>query len=88
MFGWPPLGRLAHWWIVRCPALPSLRSDQSTGASGVGRVPELFVLVHSIDGPHLRNAEAQALLSQLAEIPAVHVIATTDHVLAPLREFH
>lgn len=32
--------------------------------------------VHNIDGPMLRNETSQTVLSMLAEIPRVHIIAS------------
>lgn len=44
----------------------------------------LYLLVHNIDGPGLRSTGEQALLAQLAACRAVHLIASIDHVHAPL----
>ncbi|MCL4123561.1 UNVERIFIED_CONTAM: hypothetical protein GTU68_052049 [Idotea baltica] len=44
----------------------------------------LFLVVHNLDGPMLRNAKAQAVLSQLASFQNVHMIASLDHINAPL----
>lgn len=52
------------------------------------RRPEqhLFVIVHNIDGVMLRNHKAQLLLSRLARIGQIHLIASMDHINAPLCE--
>jgi hypothetical protein len=47
-------------------------------------IPRLYLLVHNIDGIALRNEPSQQLLSRLADIPGVHLIASIDHILAPL----
>jgi origin recognition complex subunit 2 len=47
-------------------------------------VKHLYVVVHNIDGRMLRKNDVQHTLSELASIPAVHMIATVDHVLSPL----
>lgn len=47
----------------------------------------VFLLVHNIDGVMLRNHKAQLILSRLAKIEKVHLIASMDHINAPLREF-
>uniref|UniRef100_A0A383W8S0 Origin recognition complex subunit 2 n=1 Tax=Tetradesmus obliquus TaxID=3088 RepID=A0A383W8S0_TETOB len=45
---------------------------------------KLYVIVHNIDGPGLRGAEEQLWLSRLSQAPAVHLIASIDHVNAAL----
>ncbi|GLV42065.1 Origin recognition complex subunit 2 [Carabus blaptoides fortunei] len=44
----------------------------------------LYILVHNIDGPMLRNNKSQNVLSYLASIPNVHLLATIDHINTPL----
>lgn len=51
--------------------------------SGTGK-DRLFLLVHSLDGPMLRPERTQHMLSRLAQAPRVHLIATIDHINAPL----
>lgn len=43
-----------------------------------GQREDVFLLVHSIDGPSLRRPSIQALLARLAAHPQVHLIATAD----------
>ena len=45
---------------------------------------ELFVIIHNIDGAMLRGSKVQSVLSHLAQIPAVHIVASIDHINAPL----
>eukprot|EP00878_Enallax_costatus_P031657 GHUV01034629.1.p1 GENE.GHUV01034629.1~~GHUV01034629.1.p1 ORF type:complete len:408 (+),score=68.47 GHUV01034629.1:167-1225(+) len=45
---------------------------------------QLYVLIHNIDGPGLRSPDEQLWLSRLAQAPAVHLIASIDHVNAAL----
>eukprot|EP01134_Creolimax_fragrantissima_P000996 CFRG0996T1 len=40
----------------------------------------LFVVLHNIDGEGIRSKKDQAILSELASLPNVHMIATIDHV--------
>lgn len=47
----------------------------------------LFLIVHNIDGTMLRNAKAQNVLSRLASIKNLHMIASIDHINTPLRKF-
>lgn len=44
----------------------------------------LFLLVHNIDGVVLRNDKTQTILSRLAKIKNVHMIASVDHINAPM----
>ena len=45
---------------------------------------DLFVLIHNIDGPMLQGERVQGVLSHLASSPHVHMIASLDHINAPL----
>lgn len=45
---------------------------------------EVFIVVHNIEGPMLRSDGAQTSLSILAECPSIHIIASIDHINAPL----
>ncbi|XP_078580587.1 origin recognition complex subunit 2-like isoform X2 [Branchiostoma floridae x Branchiostoma japonicum] len=45
---------------------------------------ELFLFIHNIDGPMLRGEKVQAVLCQLAQVGGVRIIATIDHINAPL----
>nr|4XGC_B Chain B, Origin recognition complex subunit 2 [Drosophila melanogaster] len=49
-------------------------------------IPEthLFLIVHNLDGAMLRNVKAQAILSRLARIPNIHLLASIDHINTPL----
>ncbi|RUP44628.1 origin recognition complex subunit 2-domain-containing protein [Jimgerdemannia flammicorona] len=48
------------------------------------RVNKLYLLVHNIDGPALRNDRVQTALSVLASAPNIHVVASMDHINAAL----
>ncbi|OWZ19756.1 Origin recognition complex subunit [Phytophthora megakarya] len=45
--------------------------------------PPVYLLVHSIDGVALRNAEAQTCLSWLAKAPFIALVASMDHINGP-----
>ena len=45
---------------------------------------EVFLIIHNLDGPMLRNERAQAALSILAVSKNIHVIASVDHINAAL----
>ncbi|XP_038077044.1 origin recognition complex subunit 2-like [Patiria miniata] len=48
------------------------------------REEPLFLIIHNIDGVMLRGHKAQATLSALSQLASVHIIATIDHINAPL----
>lgn len=52
----------------------------------MSRYPEerIFLLIHNLDGGMLRSSKAQDVLSRLASIPNVHMLASVDHINAPL----
>uniref|UniRef100_UPI00398E4F65 origin recognition complex subunit 2 n=1 Tax=Pristiophorus japonicus TaxID=55135 RepID=UPI00398E4F65 len=45
---------------------------------------DLYLLIHSIDGQMLRGDRNQQILSQLTAVPGIHLIASIDHLNAPL----
>ncbi|KAK7080938.1 Origin recognition complex subunit 2, partial [Halocaridina rubra] len=44
----------------------------------------LFIIIHNLDGPMLRMEKTQKSLAQLASLPSVHLLASIDHINAPL----
>lgn len=52
------------------------------------RQPELhlYLIIHNIDGEMLRNAKTQNVLSKLAAINNIHLLASIDHINGPLSE--
>lgn len=51
-------------------------------------VPEHYVIIHNIDGATIRNETSQMVLSTLAEMSKIHMIASIDHINAPLMWDH
>ena len=47
----------------------------------------LFIFVHNIDGPMVRGSSVQNALASLSSLDNVHLIATVDHINAPLSEY-
>ncbi|XP_071940938.1 origin recognition complex subunit 2-like [Antedon mediterranea] len=45
---------------------------------------DVFLLVNNIDGQMLRGRKVQSALSSLAQIPQFHLVASIDHINAPL----
>ncbi|KAG7273484.1 hypothetical protein CRUP_015860 [Coryphaenoides rupestris] len=44
----------------------------------------IYLLVHNIDGPMLRGEKTQSALGHLASLPNMHLVASIDHINAPL----
>lgn len=44
----------------------------------------ICVAIHNIDGPGLRDSETQQILSRLASCSNIRIVASIDHVNAPL----
>lgn len=44
----------------------------------------LFLVIHNIEGEALRNSKAQNVLSMLAALKNVHLVASIDHINGPL----
>uniref|UniRef100_A0AAR2JX20 Origin recognition complex subunit 2 n=1 Tax=Pygocentrus nattereri TaxID=42514 RepID=A0AAR2JX20_PYGNA len=44
----------------------------------------IYLIIHNIDGPMLRGEKNQQALGQLASIPNMHLLASIDHINAPL----
>ncbi|XP_041372007.1 origin recognition complex subunit 2-like isoform X2 [Gigantopelta aegis] len=49
-----------------------------------GYYEDFFLILHNIDGATLRGEKTQNLLSLLASIRGIHIIASVDHINAPL----
>uniref|UniRef100_A0A1A9UPH7 Origin recognition complex subunit 2 n=1 Tax=Glossina austeni TaxID=7395 RepID=A0A1A9UPH7_GLOAU len=49
-------------------------------------IPEthLYLIIHNLDGPMLRNNRSQDILSRLAKLPNIHLLASIDHINTPL----
>lgn len=45
---------------------------------------QVYLLIHNIDGPMLRGEKTQSALGQLASLPNLHLVASLDHINAPL----
>ena len=48
---------------------------------------ELFIIIHNLDGPMLQSNKSQDVLSRLAQMDHIHLVASMDHINAPLSEF-
>ncbi|XP_074155199.1 origin recognition complex subunit 2 [Sminthopsis crassicaudata] len=49
---------------------------------------ELFLLIHNLDSQMLRGDKSQQILGQLSSLPKVYLIASIDHINAPLMWDH
>ncbi|NXX81176.1 ORC2 protein, partial [Urocolius indicus] len=45
---------------------------------------ELYVLIHNLDSQMLRGERSQQILAQLSSLPGIYLIASIDHINAPL----
>ncbi|XP_030901688.1 origin recognition complex subunit 2 isoform X2 [Melopsittacus undulatus] len=45
---------------------------------------ELYVLIHNLDSQMLRGERSQQILAQLSSLPHIYLIASVDHINAPL----
>lgn len=48
----------------------------------------LYLIIHNIDGIMLRSSKAQNVLASLAAISNIRIIASVDHINAPLRKLY
>ncbi|CAH7667953.1 origin recognition complex subunit 2-domain-containing protein, partial [Phakopsora pachyrhizi] len=46
--------------------------------------PQCVLVVHNLDGPALRNSRTQTIISMLAAKPQISLLATIDHIHAPI----
>ncbi|XP_043847564.1 origin recognition complex subunit 2 [Dromiciops gliroides] len=49
---------------------------------------ELFLLIHNLDSQMLRGDRSQQILGQLSSLPKIYLIASIDHINAPLMWDH
>uniref|UniRef100_A0AAV1TQ43 Origin recognition complex subunit 2 n=1 Tax=Peronospora matthiolae TaxID=2874970 RepID=A0AAV1TQ43_9STRA len=63
--------------VRQCQDIALMKSSSSQ------HVLQLYLIVHSIDGPALRNPEAQTCLSWLAKAPSIALVASMDHINGP-----
>ncbi|NXC20947.1 ORC2 protein, partial [Corythaeola cristata] len=45
---------------------------------------QLYVLIHNLDSQMLRGERSQQILAQLSSLPTIYLIASIDHINAPL----
>ncbi|KAI0215829.1 Origin recognition complex subunit 2 [Lamellibrachia satsuma] len=45
---------------------------------------DFYIIVHNLDGPMLRSHKVQSVLGMLANTRGIHVVASIDHINAPL----
>lgn len=46
------------------------------------------IVIHNIDGPGLRDSETQQYLARLSACSHIRVVASIDHVNAPLCKYY
>ncbi|THU91421.1 origin recognition complex subunit 2, partial [Dendrothele bispora CBS 962.96] len=62
----------------------SSSSSSSSSKSLKPKPRSLYLIIHNIDSPQLRSQKTQSYLSSLALDPHIHIVASIDHVNAPL----
>lgn len=80
--------------IENVPGLDSLPLSSSSLENQARRIYEffaqpsqkrhLYLIIHNIDSPSLRLPKAQSCISLLALNPKIHIVASIDHINAPL----
>ncbi|KAK7451035.1 Origin recognition complex subunit 2 [Stygiomarasmius scandens] len=66
---------------------PKTKTRKKTSDSDAKPKPkhrDLYIIIHNIDSPSLRTQKVQSSLSSLALDPHIHVVASIDHINAPL----
>lgn len=53
-------------------------------AQEAANAPRCYLVANNVDGAGLRTPEAQALLAELVSTGVVHLVASIDHINAPL----
>ena len=66
------------------PANPMEAVDAITEIQSSPDADTLYLLIHNLDGPSLKNNKAQTVLSALARVPKIRLIASVDHINAAL----
>ncbi|XP_011335108.1 origin recognition complex subunit 2 isoform X2 [Ooceraea biroi] len=67
-----------------CPTNPNDCLELIERVLGENADDRLYLIIHNIDGLMLRSDKAQDVLASLAAIPNIHIIASVDHINAPL----
>lgn len=49
---------------------------------------ELFLLIHNLDSQMLRGDKSQQIIGQLSSLRNIYLMASIDHLNAPLSEFY
>ncbi len=81
-FSTTPLDRAVHRiyaYFLPSSALPTAKRKAQSTASA-----PLYLVINNIDSPTLRTPRSLAVLSLLASSPNIHLIASFDHLHAPL----
>ena len=87
-------GTTARQILAHVAALASLEKPSRFHSSPIDdmlatiaqEAPErkIYVVIHNIDGPSLRDVDSQRVLGDLAALSNVHLAASIDHVNAPV----
>jgi len=47
----------------------------------------LYILINNLDGQALQSSKAQNAIARISTAKKIHLVATIDHINAPLRNF-
>ncbi|XP_014254352.1 origin recognition complex subunit 2 isoform X2 [Cimex lectularius] len=70
--------------INNLPALPHEVLEAIAEKQNSSVINRVFIIVHAIDSGLLKCEKNQGILSRLASLPKVHMIASMDHINGPL----
>ncbi|KAF5373872.1 hypothetical protein D9758_000842 [Tetrapyrgos nigripes] len=84
--------RIKEFFRLSSTAEQNANSLQKAKASAKKTTPskptrkhrDLYIIIHNIDSPSLRTQKVQSALSTLALEPHIHIVASIDHINAPL----
>lgn len=80
------IDKLAHKiyaYFLPSSALPA-GTERTTSPSFATAPKPLFLLLHNIDGPGMRNERSLDILSLLASSPRIYLVTSFDHVHTPI----
>lgn len=81
-------GIIANILDLDCPTNPNDCLELIEKVLKANLDDRLYLIIHNIDGIMLRSSKAQDLLASLAAIPNIRIIASIDHINAPLRKLY
>jgi len=75
-----------HYNVILYGSVMPLQLYYACGTYCIAEAGHVFLIVHNIDGMALRSSKVQTILSMLACMHGLHIVASVDHVNAHLSE--